>query len=103
MAGLAFYEGGDYPGTYVGALFGADYSRDCIWVMYPDVSGDLDPSTVEVFQHQASNPVDLEAGPGGDIFYVNLNGGRIHRLRFVGENNPPTAVVVGCRCRGRLR
>ena len=32
VAGVAFYDGGNYPG-YDGALFFADYSRDCIWAM----------------------------------------------------------------------
>ena len=34
IAGLAFYQGGPFPDTYDGALFFADYSRDCIWVMF---------------------------------------------------------------------
>ena len=28
----------------------------------------------------AANPVDLESGPGGDIFYVDFDGGTIHRI-----------------------
>jgi PKD repeat protein len=34
ISGLAFYNGGSYPATYNGALFFADYSRDCIWAMF---------------------------------------------------------------------
>ena len=34
IAGLAFYDGGTYPPTYDGALFFADYSRNCIWAMF---------------------------------------------------------------------
>jgi glucose/arabinose dehydrogenase len=30
IAGLAFYNGGNYPASYAGALFFADYSRNCI-------------------------------------------------------------------------
>jgi hypothetical protein len=33
LAGLAFYKTGPYPDSYDDALFFADYSRDCIWVM----------------------------------------------------------------------
>ena len=94
IAGLAFYESGDYPGVYKGALFGLDYSRRCIWVMYPDENGNPDPSTVEVFYDSASSPVELEIGPGGDIYYVELIGDRIHRLRFVGDNTPPLAHIA---------
>ena len=35
IAGLAFYGGGAYPAQYQGALFFADYTRDCIWAMLP--------------------------------------------------------------------
>ncbi len=34
ITGLAFYTGGNYPAEYNGALFFADYSRNCIWVMF---------------------------------------------------------------------
>ncbi len=93
ISGLDFYPGGDYPGTYIGALFGSDYSRDCIWVMFRDGNGDLDPSSIEIFQTTALNPVDVEAGPNGDIYYANLNGGEVRRFRFVGTNTPPVAVM----------
>ena len=33
ISGLAFYNGGNYPASYSGALFFADYSRGCIWAM----------------------------------------------------------------------
>ncbi len=33
VSGLAFYEGGDYPDEYDGALFFSDYSRGCIFAM----------------------------------------------------------------------
>ena len=37
--------------------------------------------------------MDLEIGPGGDLFYVDLSGKTIHRIKYVGANNPPTAVA----------
>ena len=39
VAGIDFYQGGPYPASYDGALFFADYSRDCIWAMKADASG----------------------------------------------------------------
>jgi PKD repeat protein len=41
----------------------------------------------------AASPVDLEIGPGGDLFYVDL-GGTIRRIRYFSQNQPPTAVVT---------
>ncbi len=35
IAGLAFYRAAPIPQQYQGALFFADYSRDCIWAMLP--------------------------------------------------------------------
>ena len=35
ISGLAFYTGDAFPPQYKNALFFSDYSRNCIWVMYP--------------------------------------------------------------------
>lgn len=90
-AGLAFYQGGPYPAEYDGALFFADYSRDCIWVMRAGANGLPDPATRATFVTGAANPVHLEIGPGGDLFYVDLGGGTIRRITYFVANQPPTA------------
>ena len=43
ISGLAFYSGGAFPAAYTDALFFADYSRKCIWVMYRGADGLPDP------------------------------------------------------------
>jgi PKD repeat protein len=91
-AGVAFYTGGNYPG-YAGALFFADYSRDCIWVMFRGSNGLPDPSTRITFHGTALNPVELQIGPGGDLFYPDFNGGKIRRIRYFSGNQPPTALA----------
>ena len=91
ITGLAFYTGGSYPSAYNGALFFADHSRNCIWVMYPGSGGLPDPSQRATFVAPAAGPVDLEIGPGGDLFYVDYDGGTIRRIQYTGSNNPPTA------------
>jgi hypothetical protein len=96
VAGLAFqfYTGGPYPPEYDGALFFADYSRDCIWVMHRN--GDVlpNPSNIKTFVGGAANPVDLQIGPGGDLFYADFDGGTIRRISFTAQNQPPTAVAT---------
>ena len=53
-----------------------------------------DPATRETFVAGAANPVELEIGPGGDLFYVDFSGGTIRRIRHLGGGNqPPTAVA----------
>jgi glucose/arabinose dehydrogenase len=95
IAGLAFafYQGGSYPASYSGALFFADYSRDCIWAMRKDADGLPAPGLLETFVAGAANPVDLQVGPGGDVFYADLDGGTIRRIQYLGANQPPTALI----------
>ena len=92
ISGLAFYTGGNYPAQYRDALFFSDYSRDRIYVMYPGTNGLPDPSNRGVFVGPAQNPVHLEIGPGGDLFYVDFNGS-IRRISYSAVNRPPTAVA----------
>jgi glucose/arabinose dehydrogenase len=90
ISGLAFYPGGPYPGPYDQALFFADYSRRCIWVMFPGSNGLPDPTNIETFDVDASNPVKVAVGPNGDLFYVNLDG-TIQEVSFSPGNSPPIA------------
>jgi uncharacterized repeat protein (TIGR01451 family) len=94
ITGLAFYPsgGGSYPSGYSGALFFGDYSRNCIWVMSSS-GGVPDPATIQVFWRGAPSPVDLKVGPGGDLFYVDINGGTVRRIQYLGANQPPVAAI----------
>ena len=83
ITGMAFYGGGSYPASYDGALFFADHTRNCAWVLFPDASGQPDPGRRALFIGGASHPVDLETGPGGDLFYVDHEGGAIHRIQYM--------------------
>ncbi len=89
--GLAFNEGSSFPGSYAGALFFADYARNCIWAML-DTTGDgvPDAGSVEGFRPQAGAPVDLEFGPDGSLFYADLVDGEIRQISYIG----PTAKIA---------
>ena len=94
-AGIAFAPAsGSYPSEYGGALFFADYSRDCIWAMLPGSNGVPDPARIRTFAAGAANPVQLQIGPGGDLFYADFDGGTIRRVTFTPANQPPTAVAT---------
>ena len=86
VSGLAFApdSGGPYPAQYAGALFFADYSRNCIWVMTKGASGAPDPTTVTPFVFDAAGPVTLVMAPWGELFYADLNGGTVHRIVYTG-------------------
>ena len=91
ISALAFYKGGPYPDEYDDALFFADHSRRCIWVMEKGTNGLPNPGQLKPFVMGAENPVDLQIGPNGDLFYVDLNGGAIRRIQYAAANQPPIA------------
>jgi glucose/arabinose dehydrogenase len=66
-AGLEFQfsTGNSYPAEYQDALFFADYTRDCIWVMPKGTNGLPAPGQIKTFVAGAANPVNLEIGQAG--------------------------------------
>src|SRR5262245_43792489 len=103
ITGMAFYPrtGGSYPDDYPGALFFADYSRQCIWVMRPSQPGGRpDPGNVSTFAAPASTPVDLEVGPDGDLYWADFGGGTIRRMHYTPDNTPPSAVIAASPASG---
>jgi glucose/arabinose dehydrogenase len=93
ISALAFYDSGGYPEDYDGALFFGDYARRCIWAMPLGEDGQPDPDQVFVFEQGSGSAVDLQPGPGGDLFYVDIASGSIHRIGFLEGNRPPAAVL----------
>ena len=103
ITGLVFNQGGgNYPTPYQGALFFADYSRNCIWSMFLGANGLPDPSTRATFVAGAANPVDLQIGPGGDLFYVDVIGGAVRRIRYTSGNQAPNVVIQASPLAGPL-
>lgn len=92
LTGMSFYEEGNYPPEYDGALFFADYSRKCVWAMLPGANGLPDPGETVTFA-SGYGTTRLQTGPGGDIFAVDYDNGRIIRYVYNGTNNPPTAII----------
>jgi glucose/arabinose dehydrogenase len=94
IAGLDFQfaaPDSSYPAEYDGALFFADYSRDCIWVMPKGADGQPAPGQVRTFVAGAANPVNLEIGPDGNLYYADFDGGTIRRISYA---NQPIAVAA---------
>jgi putative cell wall-binding protein len=86
---VAFYPGGAYPDTYDGAMFLGDYARGCLWVVRAGAGGAPDVSTIQPFSSDVGPIVDLQAGPGGDLYYVNIYAGTIRRIAYGGGGTPP--------------
>ncbi len=89
ISGLEFYDGGTFPAEYDGALFFADYARSCAWAMLRGADGLPDPTRIRTFITGAP-VVDLQVGPGGALFFVDING-TVRRIRALAGNRAPTA------------
>src|SRR5439155_4549116 len=101
VTGLAFYTAGTYPAAFHNALFFTDWARRCIWAMLPDATGTPGASQVVTFAVLVGGgAVNLERGPGGDIFYVDHDRGRIARIAYFAGNQPPVAVATATPSNG---
>ncbi len=94
-AGIELYGGTSFPLPYQGALFFSDYARHCIWVL-PDLNQDGEPETaaVHAFDANVVSPVDLEVGPDGALYYVDIGLGEIRQIQFNAAAHPPEAVAA---------
>jgi glucose/arabinose dehydrogenase len=94
ITGLTFNQGGGtYPAPYQGALFFSDRTRSCIWSMFLGANGLPDPATRATFVAAAAHPVELQIGPGGDVFYVDYDGGAVRRIQYTSGNQAPNVVI----------
>ena len=100
LSGLAFYPGGSYPAQYDNAMFFADYSRSCIWVMLAGADGLPSPSTRTLFHPSGVYPVDLQIGPNNDLFYVDIGVGALRRIVYSVANQAPTAAITATPTQG---
>ena len=53
------------------------------------------PSRIRWLPAGASMPVDIQFGPGGDLFYADVWGGTIKRIHYTAGNQAPKAVARG--------
>ncbi len=60
--------------------------------MRKGTNGLPDTSTVHTIMG-AAGPVMLATAPDGDILYAGFDDDRLHRIRYVGGNLPPTAAI----------
>ena len=92
ISGLAFYpsSGGNFPTKYHGGLFFSDYARGCIWTMDAGAGGNPNTATVASFATGLAGVMDLQVGPGGDLYYVNYTAGTVRRIRYL----TPSAIAT---------
>jgi PKD repeat protein len=62
--------------------------------MLKGADGHPAPGQIRTFVAGAANPVNLEMGPDGNLYYVDFDGGTIRRISYFASNQPPTAVAA---------
>lgn len=88
ITGITTYRDDAFPPAFDGALFFADSVRECIYLMLPGEDGNPDPTTTTIFASDAGfyPAIDLEVGPDGDLYYLNLftasEGGTVRRVSY---------------------
>lgn len=102
ISGISVYNGSGYPDEYKRALFFSDSVRGCIYVMFARPNGEPDPAKVTPFlSEQSGGPVslypgvDIEPGPGGDLYYASLLTGTINRITYDPLTPRPVLATAG--------
>jgi len=88
LIGGAFYDSAAYPEAYRGNYFFADYVGNWIRRAVFDAAGN--PVAFPYFATDISNPVTLELGPDGNLYYISFSTGQVRRIRY----NGPAAVAT---------
>jgi glucose/arabinose dehydrogenase len=84
ITGGAFYnpDNMQFPASFLGKYFFADFCSGWIKVL------DSGNSTVADFASGISNPVDLQVGPNGHLYYLARGAGSIFRIQYTGNQAP---------------
>ena len=67
--------------------------------MPPGANGLPDPAAVEEFSTQVGGIVDLEIGPDGDLYYLDILAGAVHHISYDGTGNQPPVAMRARRPR----
>ena len=82
-----FYSGTRYPEAYRGALFFSDINQG--WIKYLKLNGNGTLASVNDFLTSASGVTQITAGPQGDLYLMDIYGGKLTRLRYTAPTTIP--------------
>jgi glucose/arabinose dehydrogenase len=91
--GGAFYTGTSYPPEYQGVYFFGDFGSGWIGTLRVDENDQLIPGSVSMFTADAAGLVDLEIGPDGLLYRIDIFNGALQRFSYSAANTPPRAVA----------
>ncbi|MEO1339646.1 MAG: PQQ-dependent sugar dehydrogenase [Cyanobacteria bacterium J06635_13] len=92
-----YYEGGDYPDNFDGALFYSDFGDSTVRYLTFDNGG----ATVNTFQDNISGIVQLSTGPDGNLYGVDRRSGQIITWSYETEDAEDITGDPGFAPRGR--
>ena len=81
-----FYTGSRYPAPYRGALFISDFNQG--WLRYLTLNGSGGVVSVNDFGTD-QGITQMSAGPGGDLYLINIYSGTLERLRYTAPETVP--------------
>ncbi len=90
IAGGAFYNPAtvQFPSTFVGKYFFADLCSGWIRVFDPATG------TASAFASGISQPVDIQVGADGSLYYLSIGSGAVFRVRFTPPQAPAPAIAT---------
>jgi len=92
ITSTAFYQGNLFPTEYEGDFFFADLPNQVIRRIDLD-QGQI--SSVTDFATGVGGPVDIEIGPDGALYYLEIFTGNVVRVEYVGgSNRTPEAIAT---------
>ncbi len=91
VSGLALNRSGFGPQSLDGALFFSDFTRNCIWYLPAGGNGQPNPNNPTLFATEVGAIVDLEFGPDGNLYAVDIAQDRILQFTETGGNSAPVA------------
>ncbi|SDE45633.1 PQQ-dependent sugar dehydrogenase [Glycomyces harbinensis] len=90
VSAVEVYEGGLLGEAYEGAVFVADYTLGFVKYLEMDESFETVVS-VHDFDTGAGTPVELQTGPDGALYQLNIYPGELYRIAPSGGNRTPVA------------
>jgi len=87
----SFPSNGAYPAAYNNSFFFGDYAQNWIKRMVIDTNNNV--VSVNDFMDNPDGPVDVSTGPDGNIYYLSIYTGELHRLTHTTGNRRPVPLL----------
>ncbi|HEV7952065.1 MAG TPA: PQQ-dependent sugar dehydrogenase [Candidatus Saccharimonadales bacterium] len=99
ITGVMTYTGDTFPASYKNKVFIADYALG--FIKYLTFDGSFSTYISEaMFDSDAGTVVQLDQGPDGNIYQLNIFPGELSRISPSGGNRAPTAAVAASPSNG---